>query len=152
MKWNESGFMPLLCIYRLNWARRTSLEWWDGIALQTQDSKFKPCGLRSSTLSLGHGGSPQYWVLRLSGEETFFFFKPPRPGNEPRTLAWKAEVLPSGPRPENYWHDKMIIIIYNLILNMSQPSKFKVHSPSNNLVWRIYKKARNVIGSLFLKR
>ena len=27
MKWNESGFRPLLCTYRLNWARRTS--WWD---------------------------------------------------------------------------------------------------------------------------
>ena len=24
MKWNESGFRPPLCTYRLNWARRTS--------------------------------------------------------------------------------------------------------------------------------
>ena len=46
-------------------------------------------GLRPSTLHLGHGGSPQYCVLRVDGEDTFFFvpFKPPRPGNEPRTLA-----------------------------------------------------------------
>ena len=28
-KWNESGFRPLLCTYRLNWARRTSWGWWD---------------------------------------------------------------------------------------------------------------------------
>ena len=28
MKWNESGFRPLLCTYRLNWARRTSWGWW----------------------------------------------------------------------------------------------------------------------------
>ena len=29
--------------------------------------------LRSSTLPLGHGCSPQYLVLRMDGEETFFF-------------------------------------------------------------------------------
>ena len=29
MKWNESGFRPPLCTYRLNWARRTSWGWWD---------------------------------------------------------------------------------------------------------------------------
>ena len=42
MKWNESGFMPPLCTYRLNWARRTSWGWWDDTVLQTQDSKFEP--------------------------------------------------------------------------------------------------------------
>ena len=39
------GFRPLLCTYRLNWARRTSWGWWDewdDTALQTQDSKFEP--------------------------------------------------------------------------------------------------------------
>ena len=41
-KWNESGFMPLVCIYRLNWAKRTSWGWWDDTVLQTQDSKFEP--------------------------------------------------------------------------------------------------------------
>ena len=45
MKWNESGFRPPLCTYRLNWARRTSWGWWDDwddTFLQTQDSKFEP--------------------------------------------------------------------------------------------------------------
>ena len=45
MKWNELGFRPPLCTYRLNWARRTSWGWWDesdDTALQTQDSKFVP--------------------------------------------------------------------------------------------------------------
>ena len=40
-KWNESGFRPLLCTYRLNRARWTSRWWWDewdDTALQTQDS------------------------------------------------------------------------------------------------------------------
>ena len=44
-KWNESGFRPPLCTYRLNWAKRTSWGWWDDwddTVLQTQDSKFEP--------------------------------------------------------------------------------------------------------------
>ena len=44
-QWNESGFRPPLCTYRLNWARRTSWGWWDDwddTVLQTQDSKFEP--------------------------------------------------------------------------------------------------------------
>ena len=92
MKWNESGFRPPLCTYRLNWARRTSWGWWDDwddTVLQTQERNSSPGGLRPSTLPLGHGGSPQYWLLDVDGEETFSVsFKPPRPGTEPRTLAW----------------------------------------------------------------
>ena len=45
MEWNESGFRPPFCTYRLNWARRTSWGWWDDwddTVLQTQDSKFEP--------------------------------------------------------------------------------------------------------------
>ena len=45
MKWNESGFRPPLCTYRLNWPRRTSWGWWDDwddTVLQTQDLKFEP--------------------------------------------------------------------------------------------------------------
>ena len=45
MKWNESGFRPPLCTYRLNWAKRTSWGWWDDwddTVLQTQDSEFEP--------------------------------------------------------------------------------------------------------------
>ena len=43
-KWNESGFRPPLCTYRLNWTRITSWGWWDDwddTVLQTQDSKFE---------------------------------------------------------------------------------------------------------------
>ena len=50
-------------------------------------------GLRPSTIPLGHGGSPQYWLSHMNGEETFVSFKLPRPGTEPRTLAWKVAVL-----------------------------------------------------------
>ena len=65
-----------------------------------------PGGLRSSVLPLGHGDSPQYWLSHVDGEETFFVsFKPPRPGTEPRTLAWKAAVLTTtlGPPPSWCW-------------------------------------------------
>ena len=33
----------------------------------------RPGGLRPSTLPLGHGGSPQYWLSHVDGEETFLF-------------------------------------------------------------------------------
>ena len=77
-KWNEmnGGFKPPLRTYRLNWARRASWGWWDewdepalhtGFEIRTQGA------LRASTLPRGHGGSPQYWVLRVYGEETFLF-------------------------------------------------------------------------------
>ena len=92
--WNESGFRPPLCTYRLNWARRTSWGWWDDsddTVLQTQESKFEPW--RSEA---------EHATSRSRREETFFVsFKPPRPGTEPRTLAWKAAVLTTtlGPPP-----------------------------------------------------
>ena len=99
--------MPLLCTYRLNWARRTSWGWWDewdDTALQTQDSKFKPWrseaehatsrSLRLSTILSFRSG----W-----GRNIFVSFKPPRPGTEtPNSsvkLAWNAAVLTTTPGP-----------------------------------------------------
>ena len=66
---------------------------------------LNPGGLRPSTLPLAHRGSPQYWVSQVDGERNIFVsFKTPRPGNEPRTLAWKAAVLTTtpGPPPSRY--------------------------------------------------
>ena len=40
-----------------------------------------PGGLRPSTLPLGHGGSPQYWLSHVDGEETFCFFQTAETGN-----------------------------------------------------------------------
>ena len=83
-----------------------------------------PGGLRPSTLPLGHGGSPQYWLSHVDGEETFFVsFKPPRSGTEPRTLAWKAAVLTTtlGPPPES-WEKTMpdCYFIWYLNKNVAQ--------------------------------
>ena len=60
-----------------------------------------PGGLRPSTLPLGHGDS-HYMIFKSGwGRNIFVSIKPPRPGNESQTLAWKAAVLTTtlGPRP-----------------------------------------------------
>ena len=100
-KRNESGFRPLLCTYRLNLTRRTSWGWWDerdDTALQTQDSKFKPWRLEAD---LANSRSRRITTILsfTSGwrRNIFVSFKPPRPGNEPRTPAWKAAMLTTTP-------------------------------------------------------
>ena len=106
MKWNESGFRPPLCTYRLNWARRTSWGWWDDwddTVLQTQDSKFEPWRSEAEHATSRSRRLPTILTFtRGWGRNNFFVsFKPPRPGTEPRTLAWKAAVLTTtlGPPP-----------------------------------------------------
>ena len=104
-KWNESGFRPPLCTYRLNWARRTSWGWWDDwddTVLQTQDSKFKPWRSEAEHATSRSRRLPTILTFtRGWGRNIFVSFKPPRPGTEPRTLAWKAAVLTTtlGPPP-----------------------------------------------------
>ena len=105
MKWNESGFRPPLCTYRLNWARRTSWGWWDDwddTVLQTQDSKFEPWRSEAEHATSRSRRLPAILSFtRGWGRNIFVSFKPPSPGTEPRTLAWKAAVLTTtlGPPP-----------------------------------------------------
>ena len=103
-KWNESGFRPPLCTYRLNWARRTSWGWWhdwDDTVLQTQDSKFEPWRSEAE-----HATSRSRRLLTIltftrgCGRNIFVFFKLPRSGTKPRTLAWEAAVLTTTPGPQ----------------------------------------------------
>ena len=105
-KWNESGFRPPLCTYRLNWARRTSWGWWDDwddTVLQTQDSKFEPWRSEAELATSRSRRLPTILTFTRGWGRNIFFvsFKPPRPGTEPRTLAWKAAVLTTtlGPPP-----------------------------------------------------
>ena len=108
-KWNESGFRPPLCTYRLNWARRTSWGWWDDwddTVLQTQDSKFEPWRSEAEHATSRSRRLPTILTFtRGWGRNNFVSFKPPRPGTEPRTLAWKAAVLTTtlGPPPCSGW-------------------------------------------------
>ena len=103
MKWNESGFRPPLCTYRLNWARRTSWGWWDDwddTVLQTQDSKFEPWRSEAEHATSRSRRLPTILTFtRGWGRNIFASFKPPRPGTEPRTLAWRAAVLTTTLRP-----------------------------------------------------
>ena len=104
-KWNESGFRPPLCTYRLNWARRTSWGWWDDwddTVLQTQDSKFEPWRSEAEYATSRSRCLPTILTFtRGWGRNNLVSFKPPRPGTESRTLAWKAAVLTTtlGPPP-----------------------------------------------------
>ena len=111
MKWNESGFRPPLCTYRLNWARRTSWRWWDDwddTVFQTQDSKFEPWRSEAEHATSRSRRLPTILTFtRGWGRNIFCFFQPPRPGTEPRTLAWKAAVLTTtlGPPPASARHN-----------------------------------------------
>ena len=105
-QWNESGFRPPLSTYRQNWARRTSWGWWDewdDTVLQTQYSKFEPWRSEAEHTTSRSRRLPTIlsFTRGWGGGNIFVSFKPPRPGTEPRTLAWKAAVLTTtlGPPP-----------------------------------------------------
>ena len=123
-KWNESGFRPPLCTYRLNWARRTSWGWWDDwddTFLQTQDSKFESWRSEAEHATSRSRRHPSILTFtRGWGRNFFVSFKPPRPGTEPRTLAWKAAVLTTtlGPPPLStiYCLYKAVLCYHNVIL------------------------------------
>ena len=88
MKWNESGFRPPLCTYRLNWARRTSWGWWDDwgdTVLQTQDSKFEPWRSEAEHATSRSRRLPTILTFTRGWRRNIFVsFKPPRPRTEPR--------------------------------------------------------------------
>ena len=108
-QWNESGFRPLLCTYRLNLARRTSWGWWDewdDTALQTQDSKFKLWRSEAEYAISRIRRLPTILSFRSRWRRNIFVsFKLPSPGDEPRSQAWKAAVLTAtiGPPPSCCW-------------------------------------------------
>ena len=112
-KWNESGFRPPLCTYRLNWARRTSWGWWDDwddTVLQTQDSKFEPWRSEAEHATSRSRRLPTILTFtRGWGRNNFVSFKPPRPGTEPRTLAWKAAVLTTTLGPPPIWKLERVV-------------------------------------------
>ena len=128
MKWNESGFRPPLCTYRLNWARRTSWWWWDDwddTVLQTQDSKFEPWRSEAEHATSRSRRLPKILTFtRGWGRNNFVSLKPPRPGTEPRTLAWKAAVLTTtlGPPPRlnvtRLWKRNETSVWYNISIDL----------------------------------
>ena len=85
MKWNESGFRPPLCTYRLNRARRTSWGWWDDwddTALQIQDSKFEPWRSEAEHATSRSRRLPTILTFtRGWGRNIFCFFQTAETGN-----------------------------------------------------------------------
>ena len=84
-KWNESGFRPPLCTYRLNWARRTSWRWWDDwddTVLQTQDSKFEPWRSEAEHATSRSRRLPTILTFTCGwGRNIFCFFQTAETGN-----------------------------------------------------------------------
>ena len=85
MKWNESGFRPPLCTYRLNWVKRTSWGWWDDwddTVLQTQDSKFEPWRFEAEHATSRSRRLPTILTFtRGWGRNIFCFFETAETGN-----------------------------------------------------------------------
>ena len=121
MKWNGSGFRPLLCTYRLNWARRTSWGWWDewdDTALQTQDSKLKPWRSEAGHATYRSRRSPTILSF-TSGWGRNISFSPPRPGNEQPNSSVKgsgANHYPRAPAQQivlKHWKELKVSLLPN---------------------------------------
>ena len=86
LKWNEAGFRPPLCTYRLNWTRRTSWGWWDDTAFQTQDSKFEPWRSEAEHATSRSRRLPTILTFtRGWGRNIFCFFQTAETGNRTPT-------------------------------------------------------------------
>ena len=138
---NESGFRLPLCTYKLNWARRTSWGWWDewdDTVLQTQDSKFEPWRSEAEHATSRSRRLPTILTFtRGWGRNIFVSFKPPRPGTEPRTLAWKAAVLTAtlGPPPKfRYEGVREYLRNWKTMRNITPAIFFYKRNVKNNVV------------------
>ena len=102
MKWNKSGFRPLLCTYRLNWARRTSWGWcddWDDTVLQTQDSKFEPWRSEAEQATSRSRRLPTLLTFtRGWGRNIFCFFQTAETGNRTPNSGMKGSGANHYPR------------------------------------------------------
>ena len=114
-KWNESGFRPPLCTYRLNWARRTSWEWWDDCddtALQTQDSKFEPWRSEAEHATSRSRRLPTILTFtRGWGRNIFCFFQTAETGNRTPNSGVKgrgANHYPRAPAPSEMQNDALM--------------------------------------------
>ena len=141
-KWNESGFRPPLCTYRLNWARRTSWGWWDDwddTVLQTQDLKFEPWRSEAEHATSRSRRLPTILSFtRGWGRNNFVSFKPPRPGTEPRTLAWKAAMLTTTLGPPPTCRNTQLSVPFRLLLVKSiEYTLFNNNTPHSDQSWTI---------------
>ena len=106
-KWNESGFRPLLCTYRLNWARRTSWGWWDDwddTVLQTQDSKFEPWRSEAEHATSRSRRLPTILTFTRGWRRNIFcFFQTAETGNRTPNSGVKGSGANHYPRAPATW-------------------------------------------------
>ena len=123
MKWNESGFRPPLCTYRLNWARRTSWGWWDDwddTVLQTQDSKFEPWRSEAEHATSRSRRLPTILTFTRGWGRNNCFFQTAEPGNRTPDSGVKgsgANHYPRAPALE-VCEDLPQIYILNVLLKL----------------------------------
>ena len=117
MKWNESGFRPPLCTYRLNWARRTSWGWWDDwddTVLQTQDSKFEPWRSEVEHATSRSRRLPTILTFtRGWGRNIFCFFQTAESGNRTPSSGVKGSGANHYPRAPGAPQGVNKVKIYN---------------------------------------
>ena len=112
-KWNESGFRPPLCTYRLNCARRTSWGWWDewdDTVLQTQDSKFEPCRSEAEHATSRSRRLPTILSFtRGWGKNTFCFFQTAETGIRAPNSSGASHYprTPAQDEKEKIWETQM---------------------------------------------
>ena len=106
-KWNESGFRPPLCTYRLNWARRASWGWWDDwddTVLQTQDSKFEPWRSEAEHATSRSRRLPAILTFtRGWGRNIFCFFQTAETGNRTPNSGVTGSGANHYPRAPPFW-------------------------------------------------
>ena len=113
MKWNESGFRPPLCAYRLNWARRTSWGWWDDwddTVLQTQDSKFEPWRSEAEHATSRSRRLPTILAFPRGWGRSIFLFLSNRRNREPNPELWRERQRCQETEDTSHWlnHDLML--------------------------------------------
>ena len=109
----------------------------------------RPGGLRPSTLPLGHGGSPQYWLSHVDGEETFFcFFQTAETGNRTTNTGVKGSGANHCPRApallKNNENFDNIIFSYEKKMEIKYHTKRqyrrkdRLFTTTLSLFWNIY--------------
>ena len=141
MKWNESGFRPPFCTYRLNWARGTSWGWWDDwddTVLQTQDSKFEPWRSEAEHATSRSRRLPTILTFtRGWGRNIFCFFQTAETGNRTPNSGVKGSGADHYPRaPALYGEQQIYLNVWSVdILSISVEQVSQSNMQFDCILW-----------------
>ena len=142
-KWNESGFRPPLCTYRLNWARRTSWGWWDDwddTVLQTQNSKFKPWRSEAEHATSRSQRLPTILTFtRGWGRNIFCFFETAETGNRTPNSVVKgsgANHYPRAPAQAHLCKGSISIHAFGPLMTLGRNIKATILTDNNFVGWQ----------------